>query len=173
MSETNTNDSKSKQTDILVCIPTYNAESAVGEAVTLCKEFADSVVVINDGSSDNSEFVAREAGADVITHKKNWGYGGAIKTALEEGLKINAKVTVTFDADLQHDAKDIPKITKSILSNDADIVIGSRFLEKNIDIKTYRKFGRKFIISLVRSFSGNKIKDAESGFRGYDLESLK
>ena len=171
--ETDTNDSKSKQIEILVCIPTYNAESTIGKAVILCKEFADSVVVINDGSSDNSELVAREAGADVVTHRKNRGYGGAIKTALEEGLKRNAKVTVTFDADLQHDAKDIPKIIKSILSNDADIVIGSRFLEKNNDIKAYRKFGIKFITSLVRTFSGNKIKDAESGFRAYSLESIK
>ncbi len=173
LSETNRNDSKSKQIEILVCIPTYNAESTIGEAVTLCKEFADSVLVINDGSSDNSESVAREAGADVVTHRKNRGYGGAIKTALEEGLMRNAKVTVTFDADLQHDVKDIPKIIKPILSNDADIVIGSRFLEKNDNVKSYRKFGIKFITCLVRAFSGNNIKDAESGLRAYNLESLK
>ncbi|MCH7561280.1 MAG: glycosyltransferase family 2 protein [Thaumarchaeota archaeon] len=173
MSEINTNDSKSKQIEILVCIPTYNAESTIGTAVTLCKEFADYVIVINDGSSDNSELVAREAGADVVTHKQNRGYGGAIKTALEEGLMRNAKVTVTFDADLQHDAKDIPKIIKPILSNETDIVIGSRFLEKNDDVKSYRKFGIKFITWLVRAFSGNNITDAESGLRAYSLESLK
>ena len=173
LSETNRNDSKSKQIEILVCIPAYNAESTIGKAVTLCKEFADFVVVINDGSTDNSELVAREAGADVITHRKNRGYGGAIKTALEEGLMRNAKVTVTFDADLQHDAKDIPKIIKPILSNETDIVIGSRFLEKNDDVKSYRKFGIKFITWLVRAFSGNNITDAESGLRAYSLESLK
>jgi len=173
LSESNTNDSKSKQIEVLVCIPVYNAESTIGKAVTLCKEFANSVVVINDGSSDNSESVAREAGADIITHKKNRGYGGAIKTGLEEGLKRNAKITITFDADLQHDANDIPKLIQPILSNEADIVIGSRFLEKNDDVKTFRKFGIKFITRLVNSFTGSNIKDAESGLRAYSLDSLK
>ena len=113
LNETDKKNSNSKQIEILVCIPAYNVESTIGTAVSLCKEFADSVVVINDGSSDNSEMIAREAGAEVVTHRKNRGYGGAIKTALEEGLRRNAKVTVTFDADLQHDAKDIPKIIKT------------------------------------------------------------
>jgi glycosyltransferase involved in cell wall biosynthesis len=162
-----------KSLDVLVCIPAYNAQSTISEAVKRCQKFADLVLVINDGSSDNTEEVAGKAGADIITHRKNRGYGGAIKTALEEGLKRNARVTITFDADLQHDAKDIPKIIKPILSNESDIVIGSRFLEKNIDVKTYRKFGIRFITSLVRLFSGNNIRDAESGFRGYSIDSLK
>jgi len=165
------NDSKSDR--ILVCIPSYNAELTIKEAINICKQFASEILVINDGSSDNTEEIARKAGADIITHRKNRGYGGAIKTALEEGLKRNAKVTITFDADLQHDAKDIPKIIKPILSNEADIVIGSRFLEKNNDVKAYRKFGIRFITSLVRAFSGNNIRDAESGFRGYSIDSLK
>jgi glycosyltransferase involved in cell wall biosynthesis len=173
LSETNPDDSKSKQIDILVCIPTYNAESTIGKAVAFCKEFADCVVVINDGSSDNSESVAREAGADIITHKRNRGYGGAIKTGLEEGLKRKAKVTITFDADLQHDANDIPKIIEPILSNEAEIVIGSRFLEESDNVKPYRKFGIKFITKIVNSFSGSNINDAESGLRAYSLDSLK
>ena len=162
-----------KSLDVLVCIPAYNAQSTIPEAVKRCQKFADLVLVINDGSSDNTEKVARKAGADIITHRKNRGYGGAIKTALEEGLKRNARVTITFDADLQHDAKDIPKIIEPILSNESDIVIGSRFLEKNTGVKTYRKFGIRFITSLVRLFSGNNIRDAESGFRGYSIDSLK
>ncbi len=173
LKETIENKNDSKSNGILVCIPSYNAESTIKEAINICKQFASEILVINDGSSDNTEEIARKAGADIITHRKNRGYGGAIKTALEEGLKRNAKVTITFDADLQHDAKDIPKIIKPILSNEADIVIGSRFLEKNNDVKAYRKFGIRFITSLVRAFSGNNIRDAESGFRGYSIDSLK
>ena len=174
MSEQNNIEDKTmKSLDVLVCIPAYNAESTISEAVKRCQKFADLVLVINDGSSDNTEKVARKAGADIITHRKNRGYGGAIKTALEEGLKRNARVTITFDADLQHNAKDIPKIIEPILSNESDIVIGSRFLEKNTGVKTYRKFGIRFITSLVRLFSGNNIRDAESGFRGYSIDSLK
>jgi glycosyltransferase involved in cell wall biosynthesis len=173
LKETIENKNDSKSDGILVCIPSYNAESTIKEAVNICKQFASEILVINDGSSDNTEEIARKAGAEIITHRKNRGYGGAIKTALEEGLKRNAKVTVTFDADLQHDAKDIPKIIKPILSNEADIVIGSRFLEKNNNVKAYRKFGIRFITRLVSAFSGNNIADAESGLRGYSIDSLK
>ncbi len=163
----------SKSNGILVCIPSYNAESTIENAIKACKEFTNEILVINDGSSDNTEEIARKAGVDIITHKQNRGYGGAIKTGLEEGLKRNAKVTITFDADLQHDANDIPKVIDPILSNDADIVIGSRFLEESDDVKPYRKFGIKFITKLVNSFSGSNISDAESGLRAYSLDSLK
>jgi len=172
LSESNKEPTSNKAIEILVCIPTYNAESTIKKAVLQCKEFADQILVINDGSTDNSEMVAREAGAEVLTHKINRGYGGAIKTSLREGLKRNAKVTITFDADLQHDAKDIPNLVKPILSNEADLVIGSRFLEGNDQVKTYRKFGIKLITKMVSSFIGNSIKDAESGLRAYSQEAI-
>jgi glycosyltransferase involved in cell wall biosynthesis len=173
LDEITTESKMEKDMDVLVCIPAYNAESTISQAIKRCQEFSNSVLVINDGSSDKTEFFAREAGAQIVTHKQNRGYGGAIKTALTEGLKRNAKVTITFDADLQHDANDIPKIIKPILSNEADIVIGSRFLTENDDVKPYRKFGIKFITKLVNFFSGSSIKDAESGLRAYGIDSLK
>ena len=159
--------------NIMVCIPTFNAESTISEAVKKCKEFADLVLVVNDGSTDNSAEVAKEAGAEVLTHKINLGYGGAIKSCLTEALKRKAKVTITFDADLQHDPKDLLKLIEPIITEKADIVIGSRFLEESDDVKPYRKFGIKLITSLVNSFSGSKIKDAESGLRSYSFNALK
>jgi len=173
LSEKSSESNIGKSIDVLVCIPTYNAETTIAQAVKRCQEFADLVLVINDGSSDNSESLAREAGAEIITHKQNRGYGSAIKTALAEGLKRNAKVTITFDADLQHDEHDIPKLIKPILEDTTDIVIGSRFLENDVDVKPYRKFGIKVITRLVNSFMHNHISDAESGFRGYSLDSLR
>jgi len=158
---------------ILVCIPAYNAESTIFKAVKQCQKFADLVLVINDGSSDNTASLAKDAGADVVNHKQNRGYGSAIKTGLTEGLKRNAKITITFDADLQHDENDIPKLVKPIIDNTADIVIGSRFLENNDDVKNYRKFGIKVITMLVNSFMNNHISDAESGLRAYGADSLK
>lgn len=173
MSNQNMPSSKNDKIEVLVCIPTYNAESTIGQVVSKCKKYADVVLVINDGSSDNSERIAKDAGAEVITHKKNRGYGGAIKTGLKEGLKRRAKITITFDADLQHDAEDIPKIIEPIISARSDIVIGSRFLESTDNVKPYRKFGIKFITKMVSSFSGNNIYDAESGLRAYSLDALK
>jgi glycosyltransferase involved in cell wall biosynthesis len=173
MSNRGLSSSTNDKIGILVCIPTYNAEATIRQAVSNCKKYADLVLVINDGSSDNSEKIAKDAGAEVITHKKNRGYGGAIKTGLKEGLRRHAKITITFDADLQHDAEDIPKIIEPILSDKADIVIGSRFLENDSNVKPYRKFGIKVITKMVSSFSGNNIQDAESGLRAYSLDALK
>ena len=124
-------------------------------------------------SSDNTASLAKDAGADVVNHKQNRGYGSAITTGLTEGLKRNAKITITFDADLQHDENDIPKLVKPIIDNTADIVIGSRFLENNDDVKNYRKFGIKVITMLVNSFMNDHISDAESGLRAYGADSLK
>ncbi len=159
--------------ETLVCIPAYNAESTISEVVKQCKKFVDIVVVVNDGSTDNTESIARQAGAEIITHKKNRGYGGAIKTGLIEGVKRNARITITFDADLQHDANDIPKLIEPIMAEKADIVIASRFLGHKHNVKSYRKFGIKLITSLVNIFTKNKINDTESGLRAYSQESLK
>ncbi|MGY5142956.1 MAG: glycosyltransferase family 2 protein [Candidatus Nitrosopumilus sp. bin_32a] len=163
----------SKSVNVMVCIPTYNAESTIAEAVKQCKKFADLVLVINDGSSDNSAFIAKEAGAEVLTHKINLGYGGAIKSGFTEALKRKAQVTITFDADLQHDSNDLLKVIEPIISEKADIVIGSRFLEKSDDVKPYRKFGIKLITKMVNLFSGSNIRDAESGLRSYSYDALK
>jgi len=173
LSEKQTEFNKKDQIGIMVCIPTYNAESTISEAVKRCKEFADLVLVVDDGSTDNSESVAREAGAEILSHKINLGYGGAIKSGLAEALKRKVQVTITFDADLQHDPQDLPKLINPILSNSADIVIGSRFLERNDHVKPYRKFGIKLITKIVNCFSGNNIQDAESGLRSYSLNALK
>lgn len=159
--------------DILICIPAYNAESSISEAVLNCKKYSSNVIVIDDGSIDKTAELAINAGAEVITHKSNRGYGGAIKSCLEEGLRRNSKVTITFDADLQHDSNDIPKLVRPIQNKSAEIVIGSRFLNDNNDVKKYRKFGIKIITNLVNLFFKNKVKDAESGLRAYSLDSLK
>ena len=159
--------------NIMICIPTYNAELTISEAVKKCKEYADLVLVVNDGSTDNSAAIAKEAGAEVLTHKINLGYGGAIKSCLTESLKRKAKVTITFDADLQHDPKDLLKLIEPIISEKADIVIGSRFLEESNSVKPYRKLGIKLITTMVNSFSGSKIQDAESGLRSYGHDALK
>ena len=171
--ETTVNSKITQSVGVLVCIPAYNAESTISEAVKRCQKFADLVLVINDGSSDNTEFLAKKSGAEVVTHKQNRGYGAAIKTGLIESLKRSAKITITFDADLQHDENDIPKLIKPIIDHSADIVIGSRFLQNDDDVKNYRKFGIKLITALVNSFMNNSISDAESGLRAYSLDSLK
>jgi len=142
----------------------------------ICKTkfFCSEVLVCDDGSMDGTGEVARAAGATVISHKSNKGYGAAIKTIFEAAKKKNVDVLITMDSDEQHDVKDIPKFIKPIVTHEADIVIGSRFLEKESEnqIPTYRRLGIKVITKLTQATSYEKITDAQSGFRSYNLKAL-
>ena len=159
--------------NIMVCIPTFNAESTISEAVKKCKEFADLVLVVNDGSTDNSAEVAKEAGAEVLTHKINLGYGGAIKSIFLKSSELQMDALVTFDADGQHDVNDIDLVLKPIIEDKTDICIGSRFLEKNDNIPKYRKIGIKTITGITNVSTGLKISDSQSGFRAYNKKVLE
>ena len=131
-------------------------------------------MVCDDGSVDGTGEVARAAGATVISHKSNKGYGAAIKTIFEAAKEKNVDVLITMDSDGQHDVKDIPKFIKPIVTHDTDIVIGSRFLEKESEnqIPAYRRLGIKTITKLTQATSYEKITDAQSGFRSYNLNAL-
>ena len=112
-------------------------------------------------------------GATVITHKKNMGYGAAIKSLFKKAKELDVDVLVTFDADGQHDVNDIKKVVEPISNNTADLVIGSRFLDDAKDnIPSYRKTGIKIITKLTNTSLKEKIKDSQSGFRAYSKDVL-
>ena len=127
----------------------------------------------NDGSNDLTGKIAKELGATVIEHERNLGYGSAIKSIFLKAREINADVLVTFDADGQHRIEDINAILEPIKNNSADIVIGSRFLNNNQEIPTYRKIGIKAITKLTNVTGGTKITDSQSGFRAYSKKILE
>jgi glycosyltransferase involved in cell wall biosynthesis len=114
---------------VLAAIPCFNTEPFIAGVVSRARKYVDLVVVIDDGSYDGTAEVARAAGALVINHDTNRGYGEAIKSCFEAG-KINAAdVLVTLDGDGQHNPDEIPKLLALILKEEADLVIGSRFLQ--------------------------------------------
>lgn len=119
--------------------------------------------------------IAKDAGATVIRHNTNMGYGASIITLFDAAKKKNADIVVTLDSDEQHDVNDIPKILDPILKQDADIVIGSRFLTKKDSqkIPKYRKFGIKTITKLTQMVSHSNITDSQSGFRAYNKNALE
>ena len=131
----------------------------------------DRVIVCDDGSSDMTAEIAERLGALVLRHDTNQGKGKAISTLFSEALKMNAAIVVTIDADLQHDPEDIPRLTAPILSSEADMVIGSRFVEGGgSDAPGYRKAGMS-IINRLASPDG-VIKDTQSGFRAFSRRAL-
>ncbi len=159
---------------ITIGIPAYNEEKNIAPIITKLKEITDSIIVCDDGSSDMTSKISQDLGVRVVTHKKNMGYGAAIKSIFLEAKQIQPDILVTFDADGQHNVEDIEKVIEPVQKSTSDIVIGSRFLnEKNKEIPRYRKIGIKTITGLTNTLTGTKISDAQSGFRAYSKKTLE
>jgi glycosyltransferase involved in cell wall biosynthesis len=159
---------------IIAGIPAYNEEKTIAKVILLAQKHVDAVVVCDDGSQDMTAEIAQRLGAIVIKHEKNMGYGVAIQTLFEKARALNADLLLTLDADGQHDAREIPKLTRPILENKADIVIGSRFLRQNSSIPLYRRFGIKVLTKMTNSSrQKNTLTDAQCGFRAYNRKAIE
>ena len=160
---------------VIVCVPAFNESKAIGLIVSKAKAYASEVLVCDDGSSDSTAQVAEEAGAIVIRHDKNMGYGAAIVTLFEAAKTMNADIIVTLDSDGQHDPDQIPAVADPILTNGIDIVIGSRFLtpEDRGRVPMYRRIGIGIITLVTRLLSYDDITDAQSGFRAYSKNAIR
>jgi glycosyltransferase involved in cell wall biosynthesis len=158
---------------VIVCIPAFNEAKSVRVIIEKAKKFASEVIVCDDGSIDSTGEIAEAAGATVTTHEFNKGYGAAIKTLFHAALEKDADFIVTLDADGQHEPDQIPDFIRPLADGDADIVIGSRFLDQRSrdEIPRYRAFGIKTITRFIHNESWN-ISDAQSGFRAYSKKAL-
>jgi glycosyltransferase involved in cell wall biosynthesis len=160
---------------IIVCIPAYNEEKNIASIIQRARNHADEVIVCDDGSSDNTAKFAKQEGAFVINHRKNFGYGKTVRTLFQSALERMADVIVTLDSDGQHDPDQIPSVIEPILKNGFDIVIGSRFIDQKDGIKVpyYRTFGIKTITKFTKQASYKNLTDAQSGFRGYSRHAIE
>ena len=160
---------------ITVIIPVYN-EHAVSEVVqSLQKIQGLSIIIVDDGSDVSVKTLLPPAIPLVyIRHRINLGQGAALQTGFNYARKINADVVVTFDADGQHDAGDIQSLVFPLLKNEADVVLGSRFLLKE---KTNMPFSRKCILILARVinflFTGLMLSDAHNGLRAFNRKAIE
>ena len=157
---------------VIVGIPAFNEEKKIGDIIKKLKEKYEYVLVCDDGSSDTTATIASSMGADVIKHEKNQGYGSAIKTIFNEAKKIDGDILVTFDADGQHRVEDVERILEPIIDKDADVVIGSRFLQEESEIPNYRKVGIKIITKVTNASLKDSLTDSQSGFRAYSKSVL-
>ena len=157
---------------ITIGIPAYNEEKNIASIITKLKKITDSIIVCDDGSSDMTSEISKNLGAVVISHKKNMGYGVAINSIFQKSKEMNSDLLVTFDADGQHRVEDIEKVVEPIKNNDADLVIGSRFLDNKSNIPNYRKIGIKVITQVTNASIKKKLTDSQSGFRAYNQRVL-
>ncbi|HJX13616.1 MAG TPA: glycosyltransferase family 2 protein [Dehalococcoidales bacterium] len=156
---------------VIVGIPAYNEEKYISGVVLLSRRNAAEVVVVNDGSHDRTAMLAGLAGATVVSHDGNRGYGSTIQSIFAEARQRDPDVLVILDADAQHNPDEIPQLVKAVTEG-ADVVIGSRQMQKNA-IPRYRRLGQKFLTNLVNIASKGKLSDTESGFRAYSRKAIK
>jgi len=157
---------------ISIGIPAYNEEKNIAAIITKLKKITDSIIVCDDGSNDLTSEIARNLGVTVVTHEKNLGYGAAIKTIFQKSKEIECDVLVTFDADGQHRVEDIEPVINPIKNNDADIVVGSRFLNNENNVPNYRKLGIKVITQVTNASIKKQLTDSQSGFRAYNKQVI-
>jgi len=158
---------------ITVGIPAYNEEKNIASIIENLSEISDTIIVCNDGSTDKTGKIAEKMGAIVINHERNLGYGAAIRTLFLKARELGSDVLVTLDSDGQHRIEDVMPVAEPIIKNQADMVIGSRFLEGNPkNIPKYRKAGIKFITKLANTSLEENVTDSQSGFRAYSKNIL-
>jgi len=156
-----------------VGIPAFNEEKNIAAIITKLADITDTIIVCNDGSSDLTSDIAEKMGAFIINHEKNLGYGAAIRSIFLKAKELDGDILVTFDADGQHRIEDIEKVTKPIINQEVDLVIGSRFLdESEKEVPQYRKVGIKVITKITNVSIKKQLTDSQSGFRAYSKKVL-
>ena len=158
---------------IIVGIPAFNEEKNIASIITKLSTIADTILVCDDGSTDLTATIAKKIGAVVIKHGKNLGYGAAIRSLFLKAKDLDGDILVTFDADGQHRIDDIKNVIKPIVNQEADLVIGSRFLdESEKEVPQYRKVGIKVITKITNASIKKQLTDSQSGFRAYSRKII-
>lgn len=156
---------------ILAIIPAYNEGTRIARVVADAKQYVDSVIVVDDGSTDDTARNAAAAGARVVMHPENLGAGAATMTGLEAARRLQATAAITLDADEQHDPSDIPKLLAPIVANQADVVFGNRFGQRNSIPLVRRVFnGIGNIVSFMAT--GRWVDDSQCGFKVFGPQAI-
>ena len=167
---------------ILLIIPAYNEEHNILRVYNDIQNYNKKnktkydVIVINDCSKDDTSNICHNNNIPVIDLVHNLGIGGAVQTGYKYALKNNYDIAIQFDGDGQHDVNYINNLVKNIIDENIDMVIGSRFIDKNLvtfKSSTSRRIGIKVISFFIKMFSGKRIYDTTSGFRGCNKKLIK
>ncbi|MBU0466840.1 MAG: glycosyltransferase family 2 protein [Nanoarchaeota archaeon] len=154
----------------LICA--YNEEKHIRKVVNQCLKQIKDVIVVNDGSKDNTLKELKKTKATIITYKKNQGKGAALRKGFAYATKKKFDYLILLDADGQHDPKEIPKFIKTIEKSQPDLIIGCR--KKRHSNMPYIRRATNFLTSLIISVKGGTyVKDSQSGYRAIKLSFLK
>lgn len=149
---------------MIALIPAYNEQARVGAVVGQALRYVDEVVVVDDGSTDDTATLAEQAGARVLRHERNCGKGMAIATALDCFGRSDAAFAVLLDADGQHDPSEIGKFIEAAESENADVVVGTRMNDLS-SMPWVRRWTNQFTSLVTGRLVRQKIPDSQCGFR--------
>lgn len=157
-----------KKPRVVAVIPCYNTAPHIAEVVTNTLPYVNQVIVVDDGSTDDTILEARKSGALVLTHDKNRGKGAAMKYGAQHD---RADILVFIDGDGQHNPSEIPRLLEPIYTNQADLVIGCRRTQSH---KTpfYRRIGQEILVFMSHILSGKRVDDSECGFRAISQKAI-
>jgi glycosyltransferase involved in cell wall biosynthesis len=149
---------------VIAVIPAYNEASRIADVISQARPYVDSVLIVDDGSTDGTAAAAMAAGALVISHAENCGAGAATMTGIAAARAMGAEVLITLDADGQHDPRDIPALLKPVADNLADIVFANRFGQRN-RIPFIRRLFNGIGNFVTFAATGRWVSDSQCGFK--------
>lgn len=157
---------------VFALIPALNAQKSIGGVVKETRRYVDTVVVIDDGSTDRTGDAARESGATVLRHEVNRGKGASLKTGFAYAVENGYDGVITLDADGQHLPSEIPKILGAHEESGADLVIGGRSHLFG-EMLPRRRMANRFSAWAIAKAAGTRVTDSQSGFRFYSTKLLR
>ena len=159
---------------VTVVMPALNEELLIGKVLQTIPSFVDSIVVIDDGSTDRTVEIAQAHNAIVVSHGMNKGVGMSLQSGIDKVLEMGSDIMVNIDADNQFETADIENIVRPIAEDKADFVTASRFKDKQLyPVMSKVKFwGNKLVSFIVSTISGTKYYDVSCGFRAYSKDTL-
>jgi glycosyltransferase involved in cell wall biosynthesis len=164
---------------IIVIIPAFNEENTIAEVISKTAKilknnnYTFEIIVIDDGSTDNTYKKAIQAGSNVVEHHANLGLAEAVKTGLNEAIQKEADIIINIDADGQYDPKEIPLLVDPIINDKADIVLGSRFLGKIESMPFIKYWGNRIFTYLMRLITRYPFTDTQTGYRALSINAAK
>jgi len=166
--------SKKEKNKVFALLPAYNEAPRIGKVLKELPKYVDEIIVVDDGSSDNTAEVARKYDCIVLKHKKNKGLGAAYKTGFRKFLQMNGDFLVTVHGDGQHRPEEIPLLVEPMIKNPSiGYVLGSRFMGRHEEMPLPRQIGNMLIKWLWIIATGYRLSDVLTGYHAISSEALK
>ena len=159
--------------EIVIVIPAYNEADSIKNVVIQALSFTKLVIVVDDGSNDSTAGIAKRLGAIVIRHPENQGKAAALNTGFQKARGFSPDVVIAMDGDGQHLCKDLYKVLAPVITDQVDMVVGSRYLQNTSNVSLSRKLGHHALNLITRFLSGVAVDDSQNGYRAFSSLALK